>query len=334
MLQDMGATARSCGRLVGGRFSLLRKRVLLNVSPWFSFLVVSHLASFLPCSSPSVSPFPLHVAFLFGTMLAIPTCILHELMPLFELLPLPNALCTWSWVVLRLNERSTSSPSLPSPVCWALLNVKDAQVQLLTDSISDRHQSWILLTCSSSEQKNAYLRWGGCGNSVEGPPWGPFPPPLFFGKKKESGRKRSSKETTYDYYGFCPDGCHTDFDAFSCCSWLYPHFVPLSLDCNMSTTANLGNKGQKKRWRFVWDVIRLNILTSDAVSSLIRIYSQSWGSAVDALNTTYPSPLPDHRVFLTVVVPCAYALASTPSGCITMLYFCTWEANWDFLSET
>ena len=33
MLQDMGATARFCGRLVGGRFSLLRKRVLLNVSP-------------------------------------------------------------------------------------------------------------------------------------------------------------------------------------------------------------------------------------------------------------------------------------------------------------
>ena len=33
MLQGMGATARSCGRLVGGRFSLLRKRVLLNVSP-------------------------------------------------------------------------------------------------------------------------------------------------------------------------------------------------------------------------------------------------------------------------------------------------------------
>ena len=33
MLQDMGVTARSCGRLVGGRFSLLRKRVLLNVSP-------------------------------------------------------------------------------------------------------------------------------------------------------------------------------------------------------------------------------------------------------------------------------------------------------------
>ena len=80
---------------------------------------------------------------------------------------------------------------------------------------------------------------------------------------------------------------------------------------------------KKKRLRFVWDVIRLKILTSDAVSSLIRIYSQSWGSAVDALNTTYPSPPPDHRVLLTVVVPCAHALASTPSGCITMLYFCT-----------
>ena len=181
----MGATARSCGRLVGGRFSLLRKRVLLNVSPWFSFLVVSHLASFLPCSSPSVSPFPLHVAFLFGTMLAIPTCILHELMPLFELLPLPNALCTRSWVVLRLNERSTSSPSLPSQVCWALLNVQDAQVQLLTDSISDRHQSWILLTCFSSEQKKMRI----CDEGIavilwKGPLGGPSLPPFFWEKKR------------------------------------------------------------------------------------------------------------------------------------------------------
>ena len=81
----------------------------------------------------------------------------------------------------------------------------------------------------------------------KGPLGGPSLPPLFLGKKKECGRKRSSKETTYDYYGFCPDGCHTDFDAFSCCSWFYPHFVPLSLDCNMSTTANLGNKGPKKK---------------------------------------------------------------------------------------
>ena len=60
------------------------------------------------------------------------------------------------------------------------------------------------------------------------------------------------------------------------------------------------------------------------IDSLIRIYSQSWGSSVDALNTTYPSPLPDHSVFLTVVfVPRAHALASTPTGRITMLYFCT-----------
>ena len=32
-----------------------------------------------------------------------------------------------------------------------------------------------------------------------------------------------------------------------------------------------------------------------------------------SLNTTYPSPLPDHRVLLAVVfVPCAHGLASTP----------------------
>ena len=43
----------------------------------------------------------------------------------------------------------------------------------------------------------------------------------------------------------------------------------------------------------------------------------------------------DHRVLLTLdFVPCALALASFQYGCITMLCFCTWEANWDFLSET
>ena len=35
--------------------------------------------------------------------------------------------------------------------------------------------------------------------------------------------------------------------------------------------------------------------------SLLRIYSQFWASSVDALNTTYLSPLPDYRVLLTVV---------------------------------
>ena len=34
---------------------------------------------------------------------------------------------------------------------------------------------------------------------------------------------------------------------------------------------------------------------------LSRINLQSWGSSVDALNTTYPLPPPDHRVLLTVV---------------------------------
>ena len=188
-------------------------------------------------------------------------------------------------------------------------------------------------TLASSEQKKLRV----CDEGVavilfKGPLGGPSLPPLFSKKKRAGGRGAARRPHTSNM-----DSAQTvaiRIDAFSCCSWLYPHFVPLSLDCNMSTTANLGNKGQKKRWRFVWDVVRLKILTSDAVSSLIRIYSQSWGSAVDALNTAYPSPLPDHRVLLTVVVPCAHALASTPSGCITMLYFCTWEANWDFLSET
>ena len=79
---------------------------------------------------------------------------------------------------------------------------------------------------------------------------------------------------------------------------------------------------EKKRDDVLMDGLRpksLRVMLSD---SLLRIYSQS--SSVDALNTTYPSPLPVHRVLLTVVfVPFAYALASTPTGCITMIYFCT-----------
>ena len=160
---------------------------------------------------------------------------------------------------------------------------------------------------------------GGLRHSVEGPPWGPFPPPP---PKKKSGGKRSSKETTYDFYGCCPDGCHTDFDAFSCCSRDYSHFDPWSLDRTMRSQRTLGTKKIDDDLSWTTCVlISLRVMLSD---SLIRIYSQSWGSSVDALNTTYPSPLPDHRVLLTVVfVPLAHALTSTPTGRITMLYFRT-----------
>ena len=117
-----------------------------------------------------------------------------------------------------------------------------------------------------------------CGNSVKGPLGGPSLPPLL--TKKKRGRERSGEETTYGYYGFC--------------------LTVASLWISMPSA-----------------VAHDFILVSSCVPSLIHIHSQSWGSAVDALNTTYPLPLPDHRVLLTVVfVPCAY-------GCITMLYFCT-----------
>ena len=55
-------------------------------------------------------------------------------------------------------------------------------------------------------------------------------------------------------------------------------------------------------------------LTSDVVCPHSYTSTRNpGGGAVDALNTTYPSPLPDHRVLLTVVfVPCAHALASSP----------------------
>ena len=48
-----------------------------------------------------------------------------------------------------------------------------------------------------------------------------------------------------------------------------------------------------------------------------------------------------NAVYLTIVCfwPWNLSLVLLPwlhfqYGCITMLYFCTWEANWDFLSET
>ena len=88
-------------------------------------------------------------------------------------------------------------------------------------------------------------------------------------------------------------------------------------------TVSAGDR-EKKRDDVFMDGLRLKSLRVMLSDSLLRIYSQSWGSSVDALNTTYPSPLPDHRVLLTVVfVPFAHALASTPTGCITMIYFCT-----------
>ena len=66
-------------------------------------------------------------------------------------------------------------------------------------------------------------------------------------------------------------------------------------------------KIKKMRRRLVLDDLRLYVSRVMLPVSLSRIYSQSWGSSVDALNTTYPPPLPDHRVLLTVVfVPLAH----------------------------
>ena len=89
-------------------------------------------------------------------------------------------------------------------------------------------------------------------------------------------------------------------------------FRLLSLDCNIRLR-NLGRKAQKKKTICFWTIDVLQSLRVMLCVSLICIYLQSWGSSVDALNNTYPSPLPDHRVLL----------ASTPTGCMTMIYFRT-----------
>ena len=61
-------------------------------------------------------------------------------------------------------------------------------------------------------------------------------------------------------------------------------------------------------------------LLSDAFYSFMRITSQSWSSSVDALNTTCPSPLPDHRVLLTVELSRSH-FGLTSAGRIAMFYF-------------
>ena len=141
-------------------------------------------------------------------------------------------------------------------------------------------------------------------------------------EKKKEGRRGAV--TTYDYYGFCLDGCHMDFDVFSGCLGLYSHFVPLSLACNMSATAELG-----KKWQFVWDVIRLKILpvmlcAVTHTHPLAILEQRRW-----CLNATYPTP----STWPSCVFYLGFRLLLMPwlhlqYGCITMLYFCTWEANW------
>ena len=80
-------------------------------------------------------------------------------------------------------------------------------------------------------------------------------------------------------------------------------FRSLHVGPHYEITANPGDNdlGKKKEDDLSWTICVLKSLRVMLSDSLIRIYSQSWGSSVDALNTTYPSPLPDHRVFLTVV---------------------------------
>ena len=132
--------------------------------------------------------------------------------------------------------------SCPASTVELLLNVKDAQIQLLTDPISDCHHSSTLLTCSSLLANIKEKDEGGAAVFCEEPPWG-----LFLSPKKKHGGTSSSKETTYDFYGCCPDGCHPDFDAFMCCSRVYFHFDPWSLDRTMRSQRTLGTKHKAKK---------------------------------------------------------------------------------------
>ena len=111
-----------------------------------------------------------------------------------------------------------------------------------------------------------------------------------------------------------------DFDAFSGCSWLCSYFVSLSLACNMSANGTRAKQRKKKRWRFVGDVKRLEILTSDAVRP--HSYTSTCNLGVTPLMLWTLLIL---RRCLTIVcftvvfVPCAHVSASSPIGCITIL---------------
>ena len=103
------------------------------------------------------------------------------------------------------------------------------------------------------------------------------------------------------FFGCCPAGCHTDLDAFSCCSKDHSLMILGHCTAPWDHSERWRRKKKKKRDDVFMDGLRpksFRVMLSD---SLLRIYSQSWGSAVDALNITYPSPLPVHRVLLTVV---------------------------------
>ena len=83
---------------------------------------------------------------------------------------------------------------------------------------------------------------------------------------------------------------NADFDAFRCCSNNSLSNLPLNCTWDYSETWGQGTK--KKEDDLSWTLYVLKSLRVMLYASPIRIYSQSWGNSVDALNTTYPSPLP------------------------------------------
>ena len=95
---------------------------------------MSHLASCSSLQFTSVSPFPLHVAF------SLERC--SQLQPAHFV----SYSCRMVLNMCELSSVSTNARSLhlPRPASTVLLNVKDAHIQLRTDSISDCHHTSFL----------------------------------------------------------------------------------------------------------------------------------------------------------------------------------------------
>ena len=159
--------------------------------------------------------------FFFKTMLPVPTCMLHELMSIFQLIPL----CTWSWDAFRLKERSLH-------LAWPVRS---------TELHAQRERS--TRKKKGTMRREAVILW-------KGPLGGPF---LFPSPKKQEGRGAARKP--HGYYEFCKNGClRMDFDAYRGRSWFCSYFGLLSPVRTMSATAELGFQPPKKKrgWNATW----------------------------------------------------------------------------------